>query len=72
MGHNRAGVKARLKLKRRRREEARLAAKAAAPAEQTSGAGKVVQKVKELAEGAVKKVGAAMEAAAHKIKDAVR
>ena len=71
MGHNRAGVKARLKLKRRRREDARLARKAAAPAEGTSGAGGVVQKVKNLAEGAVKKVGAVMEAAAHKIKDAV-
>jgi hypothetical protein len=29
MGHNRSGVKARLKLRRRRKEEARLAAKAA-------------------------------------------
>lgn len=70
MGHNRAGVKARLKLRRRRKEEARLARKAAAPAEGTSGVGQVVQKVKDLAEGAVKKVGEVMEAAAHKLKDA--
>ena len=70
MGHNRAGVKARLKLRRRRKEEARLARKAAVPEEKPSGG--VVQKVKELAEGAVKKVGKVMEAAAHKIKDAVR
>lgn len=67
MGHNRSGVKARLKLRRWRKETARLAAKEAAAQEK----GSVLQTVKDAAVGAAEKVGEVIKGAAKAIKNAV-
>jgi hypothetical protein len=70
MGHNRSGDKRRARLKRRYREEVRLAAKASAQAEggATAKTGGLTSKVKKAAKGVVEKVGDLMKAAGEKIK----
>ena len=60
MGHNRAGVRQRARLRRRKREGERLAKKAAEP----QG---VVAKVKKVAKQAAEKVTEVVKAAAEKV-----
>lgn len=65
MGHNRAGVRLRAKLKRHKNEMQRLAKKAEAAAESpTEG---VLSKMKHVAEDAASKVTNLVKAAADKI-----
>ena len=65
MGYNRAGDQRRARLKRRRREEARLARKANGET-QPEAAG-LAGKVKDLAKGAAETVGGLVKSAARKI-----
>jgi hypothetical protein len=62
MGHNRAGVRARARLRRHKRETMRLVKKA----EQAESPG-VVAKVKQVAHDAAEKVTGLVKAAAEKV-----
>jgi hypothetical protein len=61
MGHNRGGDKRRLRLRRRHKEDVRLARKAAA---KPPG---LAAKVKDLAKGVVEKVGEAVQTVKEKV-----
>ncbi len=67
MGHNRGGDDRKARLKRRHREEARLARKAAAGAQQPG----ILEKVKNAAVAGAEKVGEAIKGAAQAVKNAV-
>jgi len=73
MGYNRAGERRKARLKRHRREVARLQARAEQQpeAESTAQPQGFGARVKELAQEAVGKVGEAVHAVAQKVKDAV-
>ena len=63
MGYNRAGYRAKQKLRRRRKDERRLAKKGEAPAQSPGLLGTVKR--------AAKRVAAAVEQGAERVKDAV-
>jgi hypothetical protein len=69
MGHNRAGVRARQKLRRQRREELRLTRRD--EAQQAGQSDGVVTKVKQAATKAVETIGDAVKTAADQVKKLV-
>jgi predicted Holliday junction resolvase-like endonuclease len=72
MGYNRSGTRRKNRLKRHKRYMQHLAEKAARQQEETTpekeGLG---HKIKDMAEGAIHKVGEAIAGVAEKIKDAI-
>ena len=66
MGYNRSGVRRTARMKRHKQLEARLAKKAAAS--ETPAKESLTHKVKELAKGAVEKVGEVIHSVADKFK----
>jgi hypothetical protein len=70
MGHNRAGDRRRLRLRRRKREELRSEHQIATEAAEGQPGG-ITGKVLDLARGVVGKAGSLMRAAGQQVKDAV-